>query len=264
VTSSGSSRSVTFRRWLFDCLKDQWDKIMQESNSFQLKSDPDIVRWSIESNGKFSVKSLYNGLTQNESGMFHKRIRKGKILAKIKKFLWLITNNAILTKDNLRKRKWQGDPSFVFCDCIETVDHLFFQCCFAKVVWMVVAKCFSANNIPCNLQQCWFWCEKWLPFGKKFHPWGVGAICWAIWKSRNKAYFEKKLVKNPLEIICHACVLMKFWSGLSAEMDQDQLVEGANTMLRVAKEILVSQTARQVNQLLLQDTDVTEHDEDAA
>jgi hypothetical protein len=45
---------VTFRRWLFDCLKDQWDRIMQESNSFQLKSDPDIVRWSIESNGKFS------------------------------------------------------------------------------------------------------------------------------------------------------------------------------------------------------------------
>ncbi|CAD6253091.1 unnamed protein product [Miscanthus lutarioriparius] len=44
----------------------------------------------------------------------------------------------------------------------------------------------------------------------------------------------------------------------------DQLVEGANRMLRVAKEVLASQTARQVNQLLLQDTDVTEHDEDAA
>ena len=46
-------------------------------------------------------------------------------------------------------------------------------------------------------------------------------------------------------------------------MDQDQLVEGANRMLRVAKEVLATQTARQVNQLL-QDTDVTEHDEDAA
>ena len=57
---------------------------------------------------------------------------------------------------------------------------------------------------------------------------------------------------------------MNFWSGLYAEMDQDQLVEGANTMLRVAKEVLASQTARQVNQLLLQDTDVTVHDEDAA
>ena len=51
-----SGTSVTFRRWLFDCLKDQWDKIMQESNSFQLKSDLHIVRWSIESSDKFSVK----------------------------------------------------------------------------------------------------------------------------------------------------------------------------------------------------------------
>jgi len=47
-------------------------------------------------------------------------------------------------------------------------------------------------------------------------------------------------------------------------MDQDQLVEGANRMLRVAKEVMASQTAQQVNQLLLQDTDVTEHDEDVA
>jgi hypothetical protein len=44
---------------------------------------------------------------------------------------------------------------------------------------------------------------------------------------------------------------MIYWSGLYAELDRDQLVEGANTMLRVAKEILVAQTTRQVNQLLL-------------
>jgi len=93
-----------------------------------------------------------------------------------------------------------------------------------------------------STERCWLWCEKWLPFGKKFHPWGIGAICWAIWKSRNKACFEKKLIKNPLEIICHACALMNFWSGLYAEMDQDQLVEGANTMLRVAKEVLGTRT----------------------
>jgi len=34
-----------------------------------------------------------------------------------------------------------------------------------------------------------------------------------------------------------------------------ELVEGANTMLRVAKEILSAQTARQVNRLLLQDSE---------
>ena len=65
--------------------------------------------------------------------------------------------------------------------------------------------------------------------------------------------FEKKVVKNPLEIICHACALMIYWSGLFAELERDQLIEGANTTLRVAKEVFAAQTTRQVNQLLLED-----------
>jgi hypothetical protein len=77
---------------------------------------------------------------------------KGKIPAKIKNFLCLMTNEAILTKENLRKRKWQGDPSCVFCSCVETTSHLFFQCPVAKVIWSIVAKCFGATNIPKDLQ----------------------------------------------------------------------------------------------------------------
>lgn len=134
----------------------------------------------------------------------------------------------------------------------------------ARVIWSIVAKCFGANNIPSNLQQCWCWCEVWLHFGKKFHPWGIGAICWAIWKSRNKACFEKKILKSPLEIICHASALMIFWAGLYAEMDRDQLIEGANLMLKVAKEVLAVQIARQVNQMLLQDDQADDMDEDSA
>lgn len=46
---------------------------------------------------------------------------------------------------------------------------------------------------------------------------------------------------------------MIFWAGLYDEMDRDQLIEGANLMLKVAKTVLAKQTARQVDQLLLQD-----------
>lgn len=59
---------------------------------------------------------MYNGLTRNESGLYHKRIWKGKIQLKIKIFMWLLTNDAILTKDNLVKRKWIGDSSCMFCE----------------------------------------------------------------------------------------------------------------------------------------------------
>lgn len=138
-----------------------------------------------------------------------------------------------------------------FCDCLEAISHLFFHCPIARVIWSVIAKCFGANNIPSNLDQCWNWCEKWFPYGQKYHPWGITAICWAIWKSRNKACFDKKkIIKSPLEILCHASSLMIFWAGLYAEMDREQLIEGTNLML---KEVLAKQTARQVDQLLLQD-----------
>jgi hypothetical protein len=40
---------------------------------------------------------------------------------------------------------------------------------------------------------------------------------------------------------------MIFWAGLYGEMDRDQLIEEANLMLKVAKELLAKQTARQVN-----------------
>lgn len=45
---------------------------------------------------------------------------------------------------------------------------------------------------------------------------------------------------------------MKYWSGLYVETDKEKLMEGAELMLKVAKEVLASQTARQVDLLLLE------------
>ena len=150
---------ITFRRWIFQELRIMWEKIWLDASNFNLDSSPDRVVWSLEKSGRFSVKSLYEGLTKNECGVSLKRNWKGKIPAKIKIFLWLVSNDVVLTKDNLLKRKWQGDPTCVFCECDETIPHLFFQCPVAKVIWLVIAKCFGASNIPMNLNQCWCWCE---------------------------------------------------------------------------------------------------------
>jgi hypothetical protein len=80
-----------------------------------------------------------------------------------------------------------------FCNQPESISHFLFQCPVAKIIWVVVAKCFGANTISGIwnnvgdgvINGC-------LSFGKKYHVWGVAAICWAIWKSRNKACFEEK------------------------------------------------------------------------
>jgi hypothetical protein len=87
-------------RWSIDNLKDEWDKILLEINKLQLTNDPDVILWKFSNSGQFNVKSVYKALTSSDAGPYHKVIWKGKIPAKIKIFLWLIMNNAILTKDN--------------------------------------------------------------------------------------------------------------------------------------------------------------------
>ena len=160
---------ITFRRWLTDELQICWDLIQSDVHNFELQNAEDIVFWRLEKNRKFSVKSLYNSLTIDDSGPSHNSIWKGKVPQKIKTFIWLMTNNAVLTKDNMIKRKLLGDSNCMFCSQPETVDHLFFTCPVAKVIWGVIAQLLGANNIPSSLSQCWNWCDKWLPSGRKFH-----------------------------------------------------------------------------------------------
>ena len=150
-------------------------------------------------------------------------------------------NCALLTKDNLTKRKWTRDPKYQFCHHNETINHLFFTCSVAKVVWGVIARIIGATNIPTSISQCWEWCEFWIPESSKFHMWGISAICWAIWKARNRVCFDRKLIKNPIEIICHAGALMRFWIGLYAQVDRMMHVNGVNTMLKVASDLLLPQ-----------------------
>ena len=92
----------------------------------------------------------------------------------------------------------------------ESVSHLLFQCSLAKAVWAIVAHCLGASNVPRNFNQCWAWCEQWLPYGNKFHAIGIAAICWAIWKTRNSARFEGKVVTSPIHILY--VMLVCLWS----------------------------------------------------
>lgn len=74
--------------------------------------------------------------------------------------------------------------------------------------------------------------------------------------------FEGKLIKCPLEIMCHICSLLIYWTGLYGEHEQEPLKEGVQTMLSTAKRIMVKQAARQVNQLLLQDDEAEGGEQD--
>ena len=114
---------VSFTRWLVNDLQHDWLKILSYLNLINKSDCKDKVTWKFGKNGRFSVKSTYDAMTVNDSGLYNKRIWKSKVPSKIKIFLWLMLNNAILTKDNMVKRKWQGDPACYFCTHNESLSH---------------------------------------------------------------------------------------------------------------------------------------------
>jgi len=91
-----------------------------------LSDELDIPIWCWNKSKIFSVKSVYNHMTRGENNENLEHIWKAKIPQKIKIFMWLVHNKSILTRDNMVKRKWQGDPTCIFCSQLETCDHLFF------------------------------------------------------------------------------------------------------------------------------------------
>ena len=162
-------------------------------------------------------------------------------------------NNAILTNDNMIRRNWSGDPSCYFCGLDESIPHLLFHCSIAKAVWAIVVHSIGANDIPKSLDQCWHWCNKWLPDGKQFHAVGIAAVCWAIWKTRNRVCFEGHVITSPITIICYTCSLMSYWAGLFLENDKKALIAVVNTMLEIAVKLLDKMKSKKRQRLMIEE-----------
>jgi hypothetical protein len=86
--------------------------------------------------------------------------------------MWLLEQRVVLTKENILKRNWQGNPDCYFCGAPESKDHLFFSCPIAKVAWDVVAFCFKQRTSHVTYDQYWVWikarCWEWQSFIGQF------------------------------------------------------------------------------------------------
>ena len=95
---------ITFRRWLPTVLQSQWELLKQQALNFPLIPSKDRVSWKWSAKGAFSVKSVYDRLTIDDKGESYSRIWKAGLPYKIKIFLWLLEQGAILTKENMVRR----------------------------------------------------------------------------------------------------------------------------------------------------------------
>jgi hypothetical protein len=111
--------------------------------------------------------------------------------------MWFLHQKLILAKDNLAKRNWDGCKKCVFCDSEESINHLFFTCPFARLVWRLVHFTFDIPplaNVTNMFRNCLNGVEK--QTKARIHV-GVCALIWAIWNCRNYLVFNKKRNCSP-------------------------------------------------------------------
>lgn len=109
----------------------------------------------------------------------------------------------------------------------------------------------GANCRPESFEQFKSWVHFFMPQGKNFHFVGLAAICWAIWKLKNRKCFEGKLLRSPTELVCYACVFINYWSGLQKEEDKSQLMAGGKVLQQNAIAVHPKQSEDQAGKLMI-------------
>jgi hypothetical protein len=174
---------LTFRRWLDEHAQMQLRQMRDILTSCALGADKDRPMWIWGNKKTFSVKTMYDYLCRTEVENRNRKIWKAKMPLKIKIFMWMVQLNVILTRDTLTRKNWQGDKRCSFCSQDESVQHLFFKCSLTKNVWSLVAMVIGAECRPTNVEQFWFWYDKYLPTCKSIHMVSFSAIF--FWQGDN-------------------------------------------------------------------------------
>jgi hypothetical protein len=104
----------------------------------------------------------------------------------------------------------------------------------AAYMWSTISTVLGVFIRSSCFTQYFWWIAKILPVGSNLHIVGIAALCWAIWKTRNNACFEGKLISSPVGLICYMCAFLRYWAGLQDEKDKELLLEGASRLQRGA------------------------------
>ena len=93
-----------FRRQLHPPLVDQWKKLGEVVRSWPGSMEPDKVCWALGKKMKnFTTKSVYVYLERQLVGCDYRWIWRAKIPLKIQIFLWQLFQDAILTREVMKK-----------------------------------------------------------------------------------------------------------------------------------------------------------------
>jgi hypothetical protein len=166
-----------------------WEELLSIASSICLNDKDDEIVWMVNSYGIYSSHSLYRVVNfRGVEPIFLPTVWKLHVPPRIHFFLWLVSKNKLLTRDNLGKRRRVDDPSCLFCSNNETVHHLLFDCVVAKKAWEEISIILGIN-IGLDYESI---ARLWL-CNKRFDVANIIslALCWCLWKLRNGLCFQE-------------------------------------------------------------------------
>ena len=185
---NGEELQLSFRRGVSERIMGMWEELKAVVQSITLNNEVDQILWTYSSSGKYCVQSLY--AIVNHRGVvpiFVHDVWKLNIPRWVQFFLWLLSNNRVLTRDNLAKRREVNDPTWLFYNEKESITHLFFQCCVASNVWVYISGWLN-KIVGADFESV---ASLWIA-NKKYMVCNIvtSAIIWVIWKLCNSLCFQ--------------------------------------------------------------------------
>lgn len=158
-----------------------WEEVCQLASTINFTSEEDSLVW------QYSVQSLYKII--NFRGIqpdLISSIWEIKVPPRVQYFIWLLSKNKLLTRDNLGKRRKVEDVSCLFYNELESINHVFFECAVAQQLWSVLSSIFdiSLGDSIESIGKLWL-------SNKRNGVLNVftSASLWRLWKLRNDICF---------------------------------------------------------------------------
>ena len=175
-----------------------------------------------ESKGVYSSKSLYAIVNfRGVQPIYLPAVWNVKVPPRVQGFLWLFSQNKIMTCDNLRKRGIVKPLECVFCKEIEYVRHLLFDCVVARLVWAEVNTVFNISVVGFESVAKYWFCAK------KCKQLNVvsSAVLWGLWNFRNSVVFNRCSWISMTQVLGLVYRYLRDWTKLFQDLQGGKMHE---------------------------------------
>ena len=134
----------------------------------------------------------------------------------------------------IAKRIWHGNQQCCFCHENETIQHLFFDCRFARLGWATAYAAWGLPRPHSVDDMFGNWLDGIQSNLKPLILLGASILCWPLWLCRNAFIFEK--THFFLQVIYLTTHWLRTWAVLQKSSSQEVVVAASRYLAQVAME----------------------------